>query len=161
MRHLAMTGMLTVRWMARIIAGSLARATPPSARICAGTRSSAITAQAPASSAMRACSLSTTSMITPPFSISARPVLVRLVLFFMACILSNDFDRLSFAGRSRRRACEPVLERFAEAARAFRQALGRLGAKPQAHAWLGIRRDGPQRAPTHEHAAPQAFFIQL
>src|SRR5215207_11421369 len=41
----------------------------------AGTRSSAITAQAPASSAIFACSGVTTSMITPPFNISARPVL--------------------------------------------------------------------------------------
>src|SRR5215471_16900632 len=51
------------------------RATPPCARISAGTRSSAITAQAPASSAIRAWSAVVTSMITPPFSISARPVL--------------------------------------------------------------------------------------
>ena len=58
-----------------IIVGSDIRATPPSLRMSAGTRSSAITAQAPASSAIRACSGVTTSMITPPFSISARPVL--------------------------------------------------------------------------------------
>jgi hypothetical protein len=83
MRHLAMTGMLTTAWMARIIAGSLARATPPSARIWAGTRSSAITAHAPACSATRACSAFTTSMITPPFNISARPRLVSPVLFSM------------------------------------------------------------------------------
>src|SRR6187200_1151896 len=51
------------------------RATPPSRRISAGTRSSAITAHAPESSAIRACSGVTTSMITPPLSISARPVL--------------------------------------------------------------------------------------
>src|SRR6266511_464508 len=55
------------------------RATPPSTRMSAGTRSSAITATAPASSAIRACSASTTSMITPPFSISARPVFTRMV----------------------------------------------------------------------------------
>src|SRR5512142_915299 len=58
-----------------IIAGSLIRATPPSRRMSAGTRSSAITAAAPASSAIFACSGVTTSMITPPFSISARPAL--------------------------------------------------------------------------------------
>ncbi len=51
------------------------RATPPCARMSAGTRSSAMTAVAPASSAMRACSASMTSMITPPLSISARPAL--------------------------------------------------------------------------------------
>ena len=55
------------------------RATPPLARISAGTRSSAITAQAPASSAMRACSGVTTSMITPPFNIWARPFLTSKV----------------------------------------------------------------------------------
>ena len=49
------------------------RATPPSARMSAGTRSSAITAAAPASSAIFAWSAVTTSMITPPLSISARP----------------------------------------------------------------------------------------
>ena len=51
------------------------RATPPSRRMSAGTRSSAITAHAPAASAIRACSGVTTSMITPPLSISARPAL--------------------------------------------------------------------------------------
>src|ERR671939_195821 len=45
----------------------------------AGTRSSAITAQAPASSAILACSALTTSMITPPLSISARPLFTRIV----------------------------------------------------------------------------------
>src|ERR671924_42008 len=55
------------------------RATPPSARMSAGTRSSAITATAPASSAIRACSALVTSMITPPLSISARPLLTRIV----------------------------------------------------------------------------------
>ena len=55
------------------------RATPPSARMSAGTRSSAITATAPASSAIFACSALTTSMITPPLSISARPLFTRIV----------------------------------------------------------------------------------
>ena len=59
------------------------RATPPSARMSAGTRSSAITAQAPACSAIRACSASVTSMITPPLSISARPLLTRKVPFLL------------------------------------------------------------------------------
>src|ERR1700687_5625818 len=43
----------------------------------AGTRSSAITAAAPASSAILAWSALTTSMITPPFNISARPTFTR------------------------------------------------------------------------------------
>ena len=54
-------------------AGSLIRATPPSRRMSAGTRSSAMTETAPASSAILACSAVTTSMITPPRSMSARP----------------------------------------------------------------------------------------
>ena len=74
-----MTGIVTASWIPLIIAGSDIRATPPSLRMSAGTRSSAITAQAPASSAIRACSGVTTSMITPPFSISARPVFSRKV----------------------------------------------------------------------------------
>ena len=48
-------------------------------RMSAGTRSSAITATAPASSAILACSGVTTSMITPPLSISAMPRLTRAV----------------------------------------------------------------------------------
>ncbi len=79
MRAFAMTGMLTDSWIDLIIAGSDIRATPPSRRMSAGTRSSAMTAAAPAASAIRACSASTTSMITPPCSIVARPVFVRKV----------------------------------------------------------------------------------
>ena len=55
------------------------RATPPSARMSAGTRSSAITATAPDASAIFAWSALTTSMITPPLSISARPLFTRIV----------------------------------------------------------------------------------
>src|SRR5689334_8239254 len=79
MRALAITGIVTVSWISRIFVGSAIRATPPSRRMSAGTRSSAITAHAPASSAMRACSALVTSMITPPLSISARPLLTRIV----------------------------------------------------------------------------------
>ncbi len=56
MRHLAITGIVTASWMSLIMSGSDMRATPPSRRMSAGTRSSAITAQAPASSAIFACS---------------------------------------------------------------------------------------------------------
>src|SRR5580704_18960434 len=77
MRHLAMTGMETAAMISRIFLGLAMRATPPSARICAGTRSRAITETAPAFSAMTACSALVTSMMTPPLSISARPVLRR------------------------------------------------------------------------------------
>ena len=74
-----MTGIVTAALMPSIISGSDMRETPPSRRMSAGTRSSAMTAVAPASSAMRAWSGVTTSMITPPFNISARPRLTRNV----------------------------------------------------------------------------------
>src|SRR3954449_7067729 len=48
MRALAMTGMVTVSWMPRIISGSLIRATPPSRRMSAGARSGAMNAGGPA-----------------------------------------------------------------------------------------------------------------
>ena len=79
MRHFAITGIVTASWISWIISGSDMRATPPCARMSAGTRSSAITATAPAASAIFACSASTTSMITPPLSISARPLLTLIV----------------------------------------------------------------------------------
>ena len=53
-RAFAMTGIVTVSMISLIIFGSDMRATPPCARMSAGTRSSAMTATAPASSAMRA-----------------------------------------------------------------------------------------------------------
>ena len=65
--------------MPSIMSGSLIRETPPWARMSAGTRSRAITATAPASSAIFACSAVTTSMMTPPLSISAMPRLTRAV----------------------------------------------------------------------------------
>src|SRR6266511_3729783 len=74
-----MTGMETAWMMPSIMSGSDIRDTPPWARMSAGTRSSAITATAPASSAIFACSGVTTSMITPPLSISAMPRLTRAV----------------------------------------------------------------------------------
>ena len=61
------------------LVASAMRATPPSARMSAGTRSSAITAHAPASSAILAWSAVVTSMMTPPLSISARPDFTRKV----------------------------------------------------------------------------------
>src|SRR5919198_5006539 len=75
MRAFAITGIVTASLIPSIMVGSLMRATPPSRRMSAGTRSSAITAAAPASSAIFACSGVTTSMMTPPLSISARPAL--------------------------------------------------------------------------------------
>ena len=69
---LAITGMETAFLIAFIIWGSDIRATPPSLRMSEGTRSKAITAHAPAASAIFACSTLVTSIITPPFSICAR-----------------------------------------------------------------------------------------
>src|SRR5438045_654295 len=84
--------------MPRIIAGSDIRATPPSRRISAGTRSSAITAAAPASSATLACSAVTTSMITPPLSISASPALtVKVASSLGVCPLSSIRAEFSHA----------------------------------------------------------------
>src|SRR5580704_17973009 len=77
MRTLAITGMVTVFMISRMTLMLAMRATPPSLRMSEGTRSSAITAQAPAFSAMRACSAVVTSMMTPPLSISARPTFTR------------------------------------------------------------------------------------
>src|SRR4051812_26910475 len=79
MRALAITGIETASMIDSIMSGSLIRATPPWARMSAGTRSRAITATAPASSAILACSGVTTSMITPPLSMSAMPRFTRSV----------------------------------------------------------------------------------
>ena len=93
MRHLAMTGIDTAAMISRIFLGEAMRATPPSARICAGTRSRAITEAAPAFSAISACLASVTSMMTPPFSISARPVLRRrLVELPLFCDIDSLFS---------------------------------------------------------------------
>src|SRR5882724_6047438 len=77
MRTLAITGIVTVAIISRITLIDAMRATPPSLRMSEGTRSSAMTAQAPAFSAILACSALVTSMMTPPLSISARPTLTR------------------------------------------------------------------------------------
>src|SRR5713101_7953816 len=76
-RTLAITGIVTVCIISRIIFMEAMRATPPSLRMSEGTRSSAITAQAPAFSAILACSALVTSIMTPPLSISARPTFTR------------------------------------------------------------------------------------
>src|SRR6202040_3875864 len=94
MRHLAITGMDTVAMISRIFFGDAIRATPPSLRISAGTRSSAITAGAPAFSAMTACSALVTSIITPPLSISARPTLRRKSSFMYIFVLLHSQARM-------------------------------------------------------------------
>ncbi|GJM90426.1 hypothetical protein PR202_ga06704 [Eleusine coracana subsp. coracana] len=55
------------------------RATPPWDRMSRGRAPAPSPAHAPASSAMRACSGVTTSMMTPPRSIWARPTLTEKV----------------------------------------------------------------------------------
>src|ERR1035441_4277094 len=94
MRHFAMTGISTAAMISRITFGEAMRATPPSARICAGTRSRAMTATAPARSAISACFAVVTSMMTPPLSISARPVFRRRLVL---CPLFCDMGLLSSA----------------------------------------------------------------
>src|SRR5208282_3091939 len=104
MRHLAMTGISTTAMISRITLGEAMRATPPSARICAGTRSRAITATAPARWAISACRAVVTSMITPPLSISARPVLRRrlVVLCPLFCDIVGAFSLSRRMGALRR-----------------------------------------------------------
>ena len=100
MRALAMTGIETASMIPSIIEGSHMRATPPAARMSAGTRSSAMTATAPASSAILAWSGVTTSMMTPPLSIWARPVLVAQVDVSTVMRASIPLvGRARFAGR--------------------------------------------------------------
>ena len=77
-----MTGIETVFCISFIIFGSDILATPPNFLISEGTLSNAITAQAPASSAIFACSGFVTSIITPPFNISAK-FLFKLYLSFI------------------------------------------------------------------------------
>src|SRR5271156_122370 len=96
MRTLAITGIETVSMISRMMRGAAMRATPPSLRMSEGTRSSAITAHAPADSAILACSALVTSMITPPFSISAKPTFTRhrlsfiMSMIFLSC-LNQEF----------------------------------------------------------------------
>ena len=71
-RTLAMTGIFTASMISQIICGSEDRLTPPAARMSAGTLSRAITAAAPAASAIFACSTLMTSMMTPPLRLSAK-----------------------------------------------------------------------------------------
>lgn len=61
-----------------------------------------MTAVAPAASAMRACSASTTSMMTPPLSISARPDFV-IGPFFMELSFSRHAGALAINRHVRRR----------------------------------------------------------
>src|SRR6185312_9656689 len=103
----------------------------------AGTRSSAMTATAPASSAIFACSAFTTSMMTPPLSISASPRLTRLVPSSPAPLLSALLLSLTVAFplgcRSAPRSCAIQSQRrdcAALAAWGCAPILLRLGLRP-------------------------------
>ena len=100
------------------MSGSLIRETPPWARMSAGTRSRAITATAPASSAILACSAVTTSMMTPPFSISAMPRLTREVPVVGVC---GESDMAASYGASGRRTVRRDQGWEAARARAWRR----------------------------------------
>src|SRR5579872_2640399 len=98
MRALAITGMETVSMISRMMRMDAMRATPPSLRMSDGTRSSAMTAEAPALSAILACSTLVTSIMTPPLSISARPTFTRksserYIIPFSMCISIIAFPR--------------------------------------------------------------------
>src|SRR5579871_1540485 len=108
-RAFAITGIDTVRMISSILEIEAMRATPPSLRISAGTRSSAITAEAPAFSAILACSALVTSMMTPPFSISASPTFTRNVSLSKWNIGFSPAILLYERGR-RRRALRGVLD---------------------------------------------------
>src|SRR6202000_604962 len=82
----------TALTMPSIMSGSLIRATPPSLRMSAGTRSRAITATAPASSAILAWAGGATSLITPPLRLSAMPRVTRAVPTAGACALFSFTD---------------------------------------------------------------------
>src|SRR3954464_3042214 len=155
MRHFAITGIETASWISEILSGSAMRATPPSRRMSAGTRSSAITATAPASSAMRACSASVTSMITPPLSISARPLLTLIVpVSGIAVILASRAPGLAKPPGStyRRRAAQPLSGRRAKmnvaAARPLR-------ARPR----RGFRILGRRGHPEHSVSFPELVWL--
>src|SRR5262245_9675805 len=101
-----MTGMVTDFWISLILLTGDIRATPPSRRISEGTRSSAMTAAAPASSAIFACSWLVTSMMTPPLSISASPMCLRSA---MRSPFSSDMCGLLLAlYHWNRRALHPI-----------------------------------------------------
>src|SRR4029078_1546602 len=91
----------------RISVGSDMRATPPSLRMSAGTRSSAITAHAPASWAILACSGVTTSMITPPLSIWASPDLTLQEPLVVRCPLREPLRSATPEFYARRRNPPP------------------------------------------------------
>ena len=140
------------------------RATPPAARMSAGTRSSAITAAAPASSAIRACSALTTSMITPPLSISARPALTRNVPVSIGYQdnraptappgVSDAHRARSYSGRPSRRHSRGVAARVNE--RPAAQELRDLRGSGRLEAGKGVRIDPRSGGRCHDRRRRRA-----
>src|SRR4051812_27855354 len=126
-----MTGIVTDSWMSLMTRGLAMRATPPAARMSAGTRSSAMTATAPASSAMRACSAVVTSMMTPPFNISARPLFTRMVassdMGWILAVEKIESSRGLFEGRNHVNAGNAALRLLDQPARELEAHAARVG----------------------------------
>ena len=80
MRALAITGIVTASWISRILVGSAMRATPPSRADVGGhALERHHRARAGVLGDLRLLGVGDTSMMTPPLSISARPLLTRKV----------------------------------------------------------------------------------
>jgi hypothetical protein len=109
----------------------------------AGTRSRAMTATAPASSAMRASSTFVTSMITPPFNICARPTCMpRIDGKFLCSSMRRRSGATSTPCRSKGQLSKAVQDldrkyRFYEPLKIFRyrykKQLLHLGANAERH----------------------------
>src|SRR3990172_8274784 len=162
MRTLAITGMLTVCWISRILSTADIRATPPCLRMSEGTRSSAMTATAPASSAILACSALVTSMMAPPFSISASPVLSFKLVSVMTFLPPLDMQR----GLARKRSSPPVVVRFLSVTREdrsqpfdpFRDAPQRHSRNREPQVEIAVAAGEEVRAGSEEDAGPGALL---
>ena len=151
--------------MPSIMSGSLIRETPPWARMSAGTRSSAITATAPASSAILACSAVTTSMITPPLSISAMPRFTPSVPVPVGAGLGDAGGRHCLAclrlpgGRGRphpkSRGCAPAYVPPGRAQPAAAVSPAREPVRGYVVQVDGVQLGGPPREPQPAHPAPR------
>src|SRR5262249_38999343 len=111
-------------------------------------------AAAPASWAMRACSADVTSMMTPPFSISARPTFVFGVDLSICFVFALSDS--AYAGEVVGHVLAMPVDGgdgAAEAAGGLDQARGRLGAEGEADAAVAALVDAVQGARVHEDAA--------
>src|SRR5512134_3231738 len=140
-----------------IMSGSLIRETPPWARMSAGTRSRAMTATAPASSAIFACSGVTTSMMTPPLSISAMPRLTRGVpvadgdgaVVLLVPVVSAGLDTVDLTGETG--GCPSMVGPDPDT----RDGAGSADARHGDYAWnreIGVRRHHVRARVCSDHA---------